>query len=258
MWLNGIMSYSPILAFLSAATFNLFNYWYQLFEMNEVLNGSFKNAKIIDVFLILVQGLYLLIFIVLTVFSWAIQADYSTIGTIFSSIFSTLYLIMWVMFPTVSYLFYKKLKEISWVKAKVLKNRIIWSALIISIPFFLRGAYNLVKIPLHIDEEFEEKSLEKDNFKFPIFILFYHTTVDILPMIFQMVLVKWVIDHYRRRLNSMNPSNFAANITEKESIKKSNVQLENDYKESVTGYDHSFKDTFLFESLVESTRDARD
>jgi hypothetical protein len=165
---------------------------------------------------------------------------------------------MSIMFPVVSYLFYKKLKEISGIKAKVLKNRIRWSAFIIAIPFLARGTYNSIKIFLNIDNKFETDSLQKDNYKFPVFILFYHTLVDILPMTFQMLLVKWVIDHYRRKLHSMTPINFAANLTEKDSIKKSHAQIEDEYKESVTGFDHSFKDTFLFESLMDSTRDVRD
>ena len=162
---------------------------------------------------------------------------------------------MSIVFPIGGYIYYITLKKLSTLRAMQMKKRIILSSILISIPLFLRGLYNLLKIKFKFDKEFANESLKNNDYRFPLFILVYYTSVDILPMLFQMLSVKWVIDHYNRKVNIGNGNTFAANYTEttsgKRSMRKDSSMLKCNYSET----DDSFRDTMHLELMVDSTKD---
>jgi uncharacterized membrane protein YiaA len=165
------MSYYPIVTFLSAATFNLFNYIYQSNEMRQIINEQQKSSKFIDICLFLCQLILLLIFLGLFISACALQKKFNITSDIFAPIISALYIVMAVVYPITSAYFYSKLKQISGIKAKMMKTRIILSAVMISIPFFIRGLYNILKIIIRFDITFADASLKNNDFRYPLFMI---------------------------------------------------------------------------------------
>ena len=80
-------------------------------------------------------------------------------------------------------------------KAKTLKIRIILSTIFISLPFMVRAIFNFTKILFKFNSTFKFDSLANDDFNYPLFLIAFYLVVDILPMLVQMLLIRFVLYH---------------------------------------------------------------
>lgn len=162
---------------------------------------------------------------------------------------------MSIVFPISGYIYYKTLSKVSNKMAKKMKKRVIFSSALISGPFIVRGIFYPIKILTSFDDKFATDSLKNDDFKFPLFMFVFYISVDILPMVFQMLSVKLVIDHYHQKVSFQNGNRVKSTHTDsstgKKSVFKNNSLLNCDYSDT----NDSFRDTISFESVAGSTKD---
>lgn len=257
--MDGLMSYTTILLFLSGIIFNLFNWLYQTAEIKYFLDRTTNHQRTLNLMLIGLQITLSSLLILLFTISWVVQLQIITVIKIFSVIFSLWYLFISGAFTFAGLYFYRKLVEFSAAKAQQMKKRIIWSVTLISSTFFIRGWFNLIRVIMKLDKLFISQSLKENTIYYPLFIFFYFTIVDILPIWFQMLATKIVIDHYQRKLGSINSQNFGANITDTNSGKykvldDKDITEETTYlKETIiSNFENSYKDSLISGSIPES------
>ena len=65
-----------------------------------------------------------------------------------------------------------------------------------------RSLFNMVRALYPFDEEFANYSLKNNTIDYPIFTLIYSIISDIVPISFQMISMRIVIDHYYRKVNA--------------------------------------------------------
>ena len=65
-----------------------------------------------------------------------------------------------------------------------------------------RSLFNMVRALYPFDEEFANHSLKNNTIDYPIFIFIYSIISDIVPISFQMISMRIVIDHYYRKVNA--------------------------------------------------------
>lgn len=104
-------------------------------------------------------------------------------------------------------------------------------------------------------------SLKNGTWAYPAFIICYFTSVDILPMMFQMLSVKIVTDHYNRSLSLLKSPNILTNFTEIHESAPYNPSFvkssKTDKNASFALYnDNSLKDSLLIETLSDHSNSA--
>ena len=65
---------------------------------------------------------------------------------------------------------------------------------LISIPFLIRSIFDFVKIPSKFDIKFYEDSIDNNDFRYPLFWVFYFMIVDLIPAGSQIVALKFAIN----------------------------------------------------------------
>ena len=68
-----------------------------------------------------------------------------------------------------------------------LRGRLIYATYILSIPFIIRWAYNLIGAIIHIDAEIMQPSIIDDTWTAPVVYFFYIVIADLLPITSQLI-----------------------------------------------------------------------
>ncbi|CAI2367961.1 unnamed protein product [Moneuplotes crassus] len=216
---GGILSYLPLIFLICAIIFSIFNWVYQSQAINEYLHGTSTCVKRLT-FLSLVFSICIIIcfFIGVVTTSCFIFKKQNAEGDNFNheiiKAYEIFYLFVTAGFFIVSTVYiivgrcyYVSLRRFSGVKAKEMKNRVLYSVLFISIPLYLRGIENIFRKYV-LKWKFVSKSLEINDFRYPIFIILFNILTDLLPIIAMMIGLKIVINHYYQNmiLEAFKPS----------------------------------------------------
>ena len=131
---DGVLSFVTVAVFASAIVFNIFNWLYQIIDINKYF-GSNRIPKIfIDVALVVIQiwltGVIILLFYVF----WSFTTDYLYFADKVGWIISSIYFVLSLLFIIVGIYYYINLKSFSITKAIQMKRRIILSIFFISFP----------------------------------------------------------------------------------------------------------------------------
>ena len=109
-----------------------------------------------------------------------------------------IYIILSIAFIIVGYYMYKRLLDISYSKSKLMVKRIKLSILLIATPILIRALYSIVRLLIDEIDIFKQKSLQRDDFVYPIFNLFIYLSLDLIPMGLQFWWVKMVTEGVSR------------------------------------------------------------
>ena len=256
-WGEGINTFFNLGVFLSAIVFWLFNWLYQINDINNLMHPRRNYKIIIDLLLIVIQTVIFVIVCLMFVLSWACENKNHVIRT-FAIVFSVFYFCIGIIFPICGYIFYKKLKLFSYKKSREMKTRILLSAIFISISFILRGWFNIIRISVHFDSKFRIPSQEDNKIGYPIFMIFYYIIVEITPIVFQMVSVKWVVDNHNLAINRKSDT---LKCIHKDSVDSNKTSLVESEKSDANEDDNQYsrgeftKEFRNLDSFIRSTHD---
>ena len=78
-----------------------------------------------------------------------------------------------------------------------MKNRIILSVTLISVPLILRVIFNFMYIFMNMRDPLITNSLSKNNYIFPIYVVAYYLITKLLPMGAQYISVMTAVMHFK-------------------------------------------------------------
>lgn len=103
-----------------------------------------------------------------------------------------------------------------------LRGRLIYATYILSIPFIIRWAYNLIGAIIHIDAEVMQPSIIDDTWTAPIVYFFYIIIADLLPITSQLISMVVVVSDVN------NDDMISSTIDKRSDTTEDNLSLLND------------------------------
>ena len=94
-------------------------------------------------------------------------------------------------------------KSFSIQKAREIKRRICLSIFCIWFPLLGRSMFNLIRFVTEFDRYFVFESLENNTFSYPLFVIWYLSFADFIPIIFQLYSLRIIIHNHWKILDEI-------------------------------------------------------
>ena len=123
----------------------------------------------------------------------------------------TKFITLAVLFLVTGVVLIYRVKAFSRIKAKDIKGKIIVSVILTFISFVGRGLFTELTIVYGFEDSIVIDSIKNDDWIFPIFINVWYITVDLVPIIAQVISVSIVMKDYNLSQGSFEkPPDFRA------------------------------------------------
>jgi len=231
-WVYGILTFTSDMFFWSAILFNLFNWWYHILKINQVIYmkvAYFQRFMIIWSLSIL-QLLNVLVFLAFTSLGW-ISDNFWNLNRAKNISVSIILLVLSVIFIITGIILHWKLKIVSTSMAKMMKKRIIIAIFLISVPMIVRWIYEISNNFLRFHYNVFVKSTLNNDYRYPIFFFTLNLVFILLPAGLQIVSVQMVINHSSQSMKNISRT-FSSNSSNSKYSSRQSMVGSTDYDPS--------------------------